>query len=56
MNDYQFALYLQRIADTVGSRSAVEEVVNAVSWLQQLVGLASVGESPLVKATLAGLQ
>lgn len=56
VKDYQFALYLQHIADTVGSRSAVEEAVNAVSWLQQLAGLASVGESPLVKATLAGLQ
>ena len=56
VKDYQFALYLQHIAVTVGSRTAVEEAVNAVSWLQQLSGQTSVAESPLIKATLAGLQ
>lgn len=54
--DYQFALYLQHIATTVGSKSAVEEAVNAVSWMQQLAGQEGVSQSPIIKATLAGLQ
>ena len=54
--DWQFCLYLQHIADSVGSKSAVEEAVNAISWLQQLAGGKSLTISPVVKATVAGLQ
>ena len=56
MIDYQFALYLQHLADTVASQSAVEEAVNAISWLQQLAGQKAVSQSQIIKATVAGLQ
>lgn len=54
--DYQFALYLQDIGETTGSKSAVEEAVNAMSWMQQLAGQIGVSQSPIVKAAVAGLQ
>lgn len=54
--DCQFALYLQHIAVSVGSKAAVEEAINAVSWMQQLAGHVRVSQSPIVKATVAGLQ
>ena len=53
--DIQFALYLQHIAQG-GSKSAVEEAVNAISWLQQLAGEPCVSQSPIVKSVLAGLK
>ncbi len=34
--DWQLALYLQHIANTIKSLSAVEEAVNAVSWLHEV--------------------
>ena len=54
--DYQFALYLQHIAETLSSKSAVEEAVNAIYWLHQLAGQEPISQSPIVKTTLAGLQ
>ena len=56
VKDYQFTLYLQHIVTMVGSRTAVEEAVNSVSWLQQLPGQTSVSGSPIEKTALAGLQ
>ena len=49
------ALYLQHLAETVTSKSAVEEAVNAIGWTHQLAGLPPVAGSPFVKATLGGL-
>ena len=51
-----FALYLQSIADTAKSKSAVEEVVNSISWAHQMAGVASPTESTFVKSTVQGLQ
>jgi len=50
------ALYLQHIGVEVQSKSAAEEVCNALARLQSTAGLASPTSSPLVKATLQGLQ
>ena len=47
------ALYL---GETVGSKSAVEEAVNAVGWVHQLSGLPPIAESLFVRAALEGLQ
>ena len=50
------ALYLQYIGDTLQSKSAAEEACNALSWIHSTAGLVSPVGSPLVKATLQGLQ
>ena len=36
VNNVQFALYLQDLAETTDSRAAVEAAANAVSWVYQL--------------------
>ena len=51
-----FALYLQHLGDTSGSKSAVEEAVNSVSWVHQLAGYPAMSESPFVRIVLDGLQ
>ena len=35
------ALYLQQLADSKGSKSAVEEAVNSLAWIHTLAGLLS---------------
>lgn len=56
VQDIQFALYLQHVAETTGSRAAVEAAVNAASWAHQLAGLKPVSSFPFVQAMWAGLQ
>ncbi len=56
VHEVHFALYLQHVGEHTQSRSAVEEAVNAVSWIQQLSGVASVSESSFVRATMDGLK
>ena len=56
VEEVHFALYLQHIGETTQSKSAAEEAVNAISWVQQLADHQPVSASPLVRATLAGLQ
>ena len=56
VQEVHFALYLQHLGETVQSKSAVEEAVNAVSWVHQISGLPAVTASPFVRATLSGLQ
>ena len=51
-----FALYLQHLSESSGSRSAVEEATNAISWVQQVAGHQPVTSSVIVRTTLAGLQ
>ena len=53
--DIHLALYLQHLGESVESRAAAEEAVHALTWLHQVAGLPSVGDSPLVRVTLAGL-
>ena len=48
--------YMQHLSETTESKAAVEEAVHALSWLHGLAGLQPLGGSPLVKATLEGLQ
>ena len=55
VQEMQFALYLQHLAETTVSKAAVDEAVNAVSWAHQLAGLASVAQAPFVHTILAGL-
>lgn len=47
-------LYLQHLNQSVQSKSAIEEAVNALSWLHQVSGLPPVSGLPLVQAALAG--
>ena len=47
-------LYLQHLSHVVQSKSAVEEAVNALSWVHQALGLPPVSSLPLVQAALAG--
>ena len=54
--DHHVALYLQHLADGVGSKSAVEEACNSLAWVHSTTGLVSPTVSPFVKATLEGLQ
>ena len=56
VQEVHFALYLQHLGETVQSKSAVEEAVNAIGWVHQLSGRPSLTESPFVCATLSGLQ
>ena len=56
VNEAEFALYLQHLGDTTASRSAVEEAVNGVSWVQQLAGFPAVTGSSFVGIVLDGLQ
>lgn len=56
VQDIQFALYLQHVAETTKSRAAVETAVNAASWAQQLAGLRPVSSFPFVQVVLSGLQ
>ena len=56
VQDIQFALYLQHLAEATESRATVEAAVNAESWAHQLAGLDPVSSYPLVRAVLAGLQ
>lgn len=50
------ALYLQHLGESTGSKSAVEEAVNAISWVSQLTDHPPITSSSFVRATLAGLQ
>ena len=56
ISEVQFALYLQHLSKTTGSLSAVDEAVNAISWVNQVAGHGLISQSPLVAATLAGLK
>ena len=56
VGEVHFALYLQHLGETVRSKSAVEEAVNAIGWLHQTAGLPSIAESPIIHAVLSGLQ
>ena len=47
-------LYLQHLGQSVQSKAAIEEAVNALSWLHQMAGLPPVSGLPLVQAALAG--
>lgn len=56
VQEVHFALYLQHLGETTQSRSAVEEAVHAISWVQQLAGHPPISGSPFVRAALSGLQ
>ena len=56
VQEAEFALYLQHVGDNTASKSAVEEAVNAIGWVQQLAGYPPVSESPFVRIVLDGLQ
>lgn len=51
-----FALYLQHVGETIKSRSAVSEAVNALSWVQLLAGVEPVSHNPFIKAINEGFQ
>ena len=51
-----FSLYLLHVSDTVGSKAAIEAAVNVAAWAHELMGVQSVTEKPLVRASLKGLR
>ena len=56
VREADFALYLQHVGESTASKSAVEEAVNSVSWVQQLAGYPPVSECSFVRVVLDGLQ
>lgn len=53
----KFALYLQWVGETSQSRAAVEEAVNAASWLQRIRGEdVLVSRNPLICSIVEGFQ
>ena len=50
------ALYLQHLAETKCSKSAVEEAVNGLAWAHSMAGISSPTVSPIVQTTLEGLK
>ena len=55
-NEVHLALYLQHLSEQTQSRSAVEETLNAVSWIHQVAGLAAPNDCAFVRMTLTGLK
>ena len=53
---HEFSLYLQHIGESKKSKSAAEEVCNAVSWVHSTAGLPPLLSDCSVKATLEGLR
>ena len=56
IESHHFVLYLQHVGMTTNSKAAVEEAVNAASWVLQMAGLESTMQAPIIQATGAGLQ
>ena len=54
--EHYVALYLQHLAESLESKAAAEEAVNALGWVHSLVGVASPAESQLVQSTLGGIR
>ena len=54
--DHQLALYLQHLAESLESKAAAEEAVNALGWVHSLAGVTSPGESKFVQSTLDGIR
>ena len=54
--DHHMALYIQFLADSTKSRTAIKEAYNSIAWVHSLTGLASPTVSPFVKAMLESLQ
>ena len=46
------ALYLQHLAESRCSKSAVEDAVNGLAWAHSTAGVLSPTDSPIVKTTL----
>ena len=56
VEEVHVALYLQLLAETKYSKSAVEETVNGLAWAYAMVGISSPTVSPIVQTTLEGLK
>ena len=56
VSETYLVLYMQHLSATTNSRSAVETIVNAINWAHELAGHSSISKSPIVSATLKGLQ
>ncbi len=54
--EHHFVQYLQHLAESLKSRSAVEEAVNAVGWVHTLAGVASPAQSQFVQSMLDGVR
>ena len=50
------ALYLQHIAQTSGSKAAVEEAVYALAWVHSIAGIPSTTDNLFIKTTVEGLR
>lgn len=50
------ALYLQHLGQSKGSKAAIEEAVNALSWAHSMAGLPSPTTDPFIHTVLDGLK
>ena len=53
---HHVTLCLHHLVETLESRSAAEEAVNALGWVHSLAGVPSPAAIPFVKTTLEGIQ
>ena len=56
VGEVHFSLYSQHLGKSLQSWSAVQDAVNAVSWVHQLSGFEPIVQSPFVQATVDGLK
>ena len=56
VEEKHLALYLQHIGEVSQSKSAAEEIVHAVSWLNGAAGIPSPSASPFITTVLEGLR
>ena len=54
VQDVQFALYLQHLAEITSSKASVEEAVITISWAHQLAGMPPISAATFVRAVLTG--
>ena len=48
------AIYLEHIADSTGSKSAVEEVCNAIAWIHEIAGIQNPSNNGVVRSIVEG--
>ena len=50
----QLAIYLEHIADSTGSKSAVEEDCNAIAWTHEIAGIQNPLDNGVVRSIVEG--
>ena len=53
---HHFVLHLQHIAQTTGSKAAMEEATYSLAWVHSIAGIPSPTDNPFVKTSVEGLR